>query len=197
MCKPHNPPQPRIPSRWLRCPCVNVWIALITLIARTTLLSLTSRVGGCAARGRHARGTGRPPHNLGDLVQAARRLAVLLRVLFICSSPEFLLKDLFISTIQALTERFLLRLLWIDEVHQIFILECASCPHFEFLKEYLFKIICINNDNASMINESQLSIHLKVPLLLMTETFDTELLNILQSLIAIRVTPPMQLWSGR
>ena len=48
-----------------------------------------------------------------------------------------------------------------------------------------------------MINESQLSIHLKVPLLLMTETFDTELLNILQSLIAIRVTPPMQLWSGR
>ena len=50
----------------------------------------------------------------------------------------------------------------------------------------------MDNDTNSI-----LSVNLNVPLLLMTATFNMELLSILQTMIGIRITPSMYLWSGR
>ena len=112
--------------------------------------------------------------------------------IFIFSSPEFLLKEPWKQTIDSLIERGLLRLICIDEVHQFVMFGCTFRPEFALLKESLMKKIAIPNDNAA-----HLSIQLKISLLLMTATFNTELLTILQSMIGIRITPSMYLWSGR
>ena len=50
----------------------------------------------------------------------------------------------------------------------------------------------MDNDTNSI-----LSVNLNVPLLLMTATFNMELLSILQTMIGIRITPSMYVWSGR
>ena len=111
--------------------------------------------------------------------------------IFIFSSPEFLLKDPWKKTMQSLIHNRMLRLICIDEVHQFVMFGCTFRPDFSLLKESLFKYLHLNNDS------SQASIHLKVPLLLMTATFNVELLSILQSMIGIRISPSLYLWSGR
>ena len=99
--------------------------------------------------------------------------------IFLFSSPEFLLKDPWMTAMQDLIERGLLRLVCIDEVHQFVMFGCTFRPQFVLLKDSLFKRITINSDNTSDgSNQSQLSIHLKVPLLLMSATFNTEFLRL-------------------
>ena len=118
--------------------------------------------------------------------------------IFIFSSPEFLLKEPWISTMKTIILNGLLRLICIDEVHQFVMFGCTFRPEFALLKESLFKNITFTNHTTpSSTDDTQLVINLKVPLLLMTATFNTELLSILQSMIGIRITPSMYLWSGR
>ena len=91
----------------------------------------------------------------------------------------------------------MLRLICINEVHQFVMFGCTFRPEFTLLKQSLFQYLHLNDDNIPSINNSQFSIHLKVPLLLMTATFNVELVSILQSMIGIRITPSLYLWSGR
>ena len=116
--------------------------------------------------------------------------------IFIFSSPEFLIKEPWKTTIQTLIANGLLRLVCIDEVHQFVMFGITFRPDFGLLKDSLFEQIIINNSTLPS-NETQLSVYLKVPLLLMTATFNIELLTILQSMIGIRIQPSMYLWSGR
>ena len=58
--------------------------------------------------------------------------------MFIFSSPEFLLKDPWKTTMEALIERGLLRLTCIDEVHQFVMFGCTFRPQFVLLKDSLF-----------------------------------------------------------
>ena len=116
--------------------------------------------------------------------------------IFLFSSPEFLLKEPWTSMIETLLERSLLRLVCIDEVHQFVMFGYTFRPEFGLLRDSLFKkLVASNGSNAT--NPSQLPVSLKVPLLLMTATFNTELLGLLQSMIGISITPSMYLWSGR
>ena len=116
--------------------------------------------------------------------------------IFIFSSPEYLLKEPWNLTMQQLIEKGTLRLVCIDEVHQFVMFGCTFRPEFGLLKDTLFKKIRVDNDMFST-NSSQLSVSLKVPLLLMTATFNNELLRLLQLMTGIRILPSMYLWSGR
>ena len=116
--------------------------------------------------------------------------------IFLFSSPEFLLKEPWNSMIETLLEKSLLRLVCIDEVHQFVMFGYTFRPEFGLLKDSLFKKLLLHNERDST-NPSQLPVSLKVPLLLMTATFNTELLGLLQSMIGISITPSMYLWSGR
>jgi superfamily II DNA helicase RecQ len=117
--------------------------------------------------------------------------------IFLFSSPEFLLKEPWKTCIQSLIKKNTLRLVCIDEVHQFVMFGCTFRPTFGLLKESLFRYLICNNNNSTSSTTSTLAVKLKVPLLLMTATFNVELLNILHSMIGIRVSPEMFLWSGR
>ena len=116
--------------------------------------------------------------------------------IFIFSSPEYLLKEPWKSTMPQLIENGMLRLVCIDEVHQFVMFGCAFRPEFGLLKDTLFKKLRVSNSTSST-NPSHLSVSLRVPLLLMTATFNKELLRLLQLMIGIRILPAMFLWSGR
>ena len=99
---------------------------------------------------------------------------------------------------QALMHKNMLRLACIDEVHQFVVFGCAFRPAFCLLKDSLFNCVISNDPNISNGNTtSNLAVKLKVPLLLMTATFNVELLSLVQSMIGMRVCPEMFLWSGR
>ena len=91
----------------------------------------------------------------------------------------------------------MLRLICIDEVYPCVMFGCMFCPEFSSLKQSLFQCLHLNNENIPSINNSQFSIHLKAPLLLITATFNVELLSILQSMISVRIAPSLHLWSRR
>ena len=55
----------------------------------------------------------------------------------------------------------------------------------------------ILHNHSDSLSSSQLAVSLKVLSLLIAATFNTELLQILQSMIEISITPSMYLWSGR
>ena len=116
--------------------------------------------------------------------------------IFLFSSPEFLLKEPWNSMIQTLLDNNLLRLICVDEAHQFVMFGYTFRPEFGLLKESLFQKIIVPNVTDSL-TPSRFPVSLKVPLLLMTATFNTELLRLLQSMIGISITPSMYLWSGR
>ena len=117
--------------------------------------------------------------------------------IFLFSSPEYLLNDPWKHTMQTLINKSLLRLVCIDEVHQFVMFGCTFRPNFGLLKKSLFQHMISHKDHNPISNTSGLPVKLKVPLLLMTATFNIELLNILQTMIGIRIPPTMFLWSGR
>jgi len=110
--------------------------------------------------------------------------------IFLFSSPEYLLNDPWKDTMKCLINKNILRLVCIDEVHQFVMFGCTFRPDFGLLKQSLFQHMISQKQN-------ELGVKLNVPLLLMTATFNIELLNILQRMIGIRVPPTMFLWSGR
>ena len=100
--------------------------------------------------------------------------------------------------IETLIDKRPLRLVCVDEVHQFVMFGCTFRPEFSLLKDSLFKKIANNDDSNENSNDSSsLPINLKVLLLLMTATFNIQLLSILQKMIGIRTTPSTCLWSGR
>ena len=111
---------------------------------------------------------------------------------FLFSTPEYLLKNPWMTMIETLIDKRLLRLVCVDEAHQFAMFGCAFRPEFSLLKDSLFKKIVNNNDsNENSNNSSSLPINLKVSLLLMTATFNIQLSSILQKMIGIRMTPSM------
>ena len=116
--------------------------------------------------------------------------------MFMFSSPEFLTKEPWKTTTQTLIDNGLLRLVCVDEAHQFVMFGVTFRPDFGLLKDSLFEQTIINSSTLPS-NETQLPVYLKVPLLLMTATFNIELLKTLQSMIGIRIQPSMCLWSGR
>ena len=95
-----------------------------------------------------------------------------------------------------LINRQLLKLVYIDEIHLFVMFGITFRKEFTALRHTLFCHL-LSNINPRYTYASGLCSDLKVPMLLMTATFNSTMLNILQRMIGIRVLPCNYLWIGR
>ena len=82
----------------------------------------------------------------------------------------------------------------VDEIHLFVMFGVTFRKSFVNLKESFFKHLI---DRSKHKTDSPHAVHLKVPLLLMTATFNNRLLLILEQMIGIKVLRENYLWSGR
>ena len=87
-----------------------------------------------------------------------------------------------------------LKLVCVDEIHLFVIFGVTFRKSFVNLKDTFFKHLI---DNSKTTSSSSHDVHLKVPLLLMTATFNNRLLGIMETMIGIKVLRENYLWSGR
>ena len=95
-----------------------------------------------------------------------------------------------------LIQKCILKLVCIDEVHLFVMFGITFRKEFTALKTLLFRHL-LNNIDPRYTYSSGLCVDLKVPLLLMTATFDNTLLDLLQKMIGIKVIPQNYLWAGK
>ena len=82
----------------------------------------------------------------------------------------------------------------IDEIHLFVIFGITFRKSFINLKESFFKHLI---DRSKHETDAPHAVHLKVPLLLMTATFNNRLLGIFEKMIGIKVLRENYLWSRR
>ena len=124
--------------------------------------------------------------------------------IFIYTSPECLLREPWNAVFVGLIERKVLQLVCLDEIHMYVMFGLTFRKEFTLLKDSFFKHLVdpYSTDSPShkFSNDAtitNLGFYLKVPLLLMTATFNTELLKLMENMIGIQVVPQNHLWGGR
>ena len=95
-----------------------------------------------------------------------------------------------------LIDKRILKLVCVDEIHLFVMFGITFRKEFTALKTSFFRHL-LNNVDQRYTYASGLCADLKVPLLLMTATFDNSMLNTLQKMIGVKVLPPNYLWAGR
>ena len=100
-------------------------------------------------------------------------------------------------TTQHLTRNGMLRLICTVKVQRLIIFGCTFRAEFVLLEQSLFQYLHLNNGNVLQMDNYHFPTHLKVILLLIAETFNVELLSVLQHMIDIRIIPSSHSWSGR
>ena len=115
--------------------------------------------------------------------------------MFLHSSPECLLRDPWKSMVIGLIKRKVLKLVCVDEVHLFVMFGVTFRKEFTLLKSSFFKHLI--DPTSAHLPPGSLATHLKVPVLLMTATLNKELLQLLQTMIGIRVSPENCIWSTR
>ena len=109
--------------------------------------------------------------------------------IYLYSSPECLLKPHYINMLQQLIAKSTLNLICIDEVHQFVSFGTSFRPQFCDLRAKLFNKIIIHGAHIQQAESTSVpvggNVILKVPLLLMTATLNSTLLNNLQQMIGI------------
>ena len=115
--------------------------------------------------------------------------------IFIYSSPECLLKEQWITTIDHLINNSILRLICLDEVHQFVLFAMTFRDSFLKLNEHLFRKITLPPSTSTTSSQTQHPSLLKIPLLYMTATFNTSLLKYLQHITGIYILPNNYLWA--
>ena len=113
---------------------------------------------------------------------------------FLYSSPECLMKEPWKSLLIKLINNGVLKLVCVDEIHLFVMFGITFRKSFVNLKDTFFKYLI---DKSKTTSSSSHAIHLKVPLLLMTATFNNRLLGIMEKMIGIKVLRENYLWSGR
>ena len=103
--------------------------------------------------------------------------------IIIFSSPEKLLKTVWIDFLLQCDSSKILNLICIDEIHLFVDFGCTFRTSFQLLNNKLFSKLRINNTTST------------VPLLLMTATFNYPLLRLLEKMIGFKVTPPNIFWA--
>ena len=93
---------------------------------------------------------------------------------FVYSSPECLMKEPWKSLLMKLINNGVLKLVCVDEIHLFVIFGVTFRKSFVNLKDTFFKHLI---DNSKTTSSSSHAVHLKVPLLLMTATFNNRLLG--------------------
>ena len=64
-------------------------------------------------------------------------------------------------------------------------------------QRFLFKHLVDQNRESRDMSENNLSCYLKVPLLLMTATFNPRLVSLVESMIGVKILRENYLWSSR
>ena len=113
---------------------------------------------------------------------------------FLYTSPECLMKPPWNSLLIKLINNGVLKLVCVDEIHLFVMFGVTFRKSFVNLKESFFKHLIDQSKNKK---DSPHAVHLKVPLLLMTATFNNRLLGLLEKMIGIKVLRENYLWSGR
>ena len=91
-----------------------------------------------------------------------------------------------------LVKKRFLKLVCVDEIHLFVIFGATFWKEFTLLKLSFFRHLIDVSDPTSDIG-----CYLKVPLLLMTATFNPQLLRILQNRIGVKIAPQNYLWSSK
>ena len=115
--------------------------------------------------------------------------------IFLYSLPECLLREPWEKLMVTLIQKRILKLACIDEVHLFVMFGITFRKKFTLLKISLFQHL-INNVDLRYTCASGLCVELKVPLLLMTATFNNTLLGLLQKMIEVKVIHHTYLWAG-
>jgi len=124
--------------------------------------------------------------------------------IFLYTSPECLLRDPWNAVFIGLIERKVLQLICIDEIHMFVTFGITFRKECTLLKQLFFKHLVDQYSTDSPSHKftagdatTYLGLYLKVPLLLMTATFNPELLRLLENIIGIQVASQNYLWGGR
>ena len=115
--------------------------------------------------------------------------------LFIYSSPECLIREPWRSVFRGLINRKVLKLVCLDEVHLFVMFGVTFRKEFTLLKESFFQHIIIQPRAQDDPNNT--GRYLKIPLLFMTATFNSSLLEMLYKMTGVMISPPNYLWSSR
>lgn len=111
--------------------------------------------------------------------------------IFIYTSPECLMKEPWKSVVIVLINRRVLKLVCVDEIHLFVMFGLTFRKEFTLLKaSFLMHLI----DKKSTSNTTNGCYYLKVPLLLMTATFNRKLMSLLELMIGIKILPHKYLW---
>ena len=114
--------------------------------------------------------------------------------IFIYTSPKCLLHKPWQLVFVGFINSKVLKLVCVDEVHLFVMFGLIFRKEFTLLKESFFKHL-INPSTAAQ--SDTIGIFLKVLLLLMTVTFNSSLLDTLQKMAGVRISPPNYIWSSR
>lgn len=115
---------------------------------------------------------------------------------FLYTSPECLIRQPWRSLMVTLIDRGVMNLVCIDEIHLFVMFGITFRKEFTLLKSTFFRYLLGDNDPRSKY-ATGLCHDLKVPILLMTATFNNCLLRLLEKMIGVKVLPTNFLWAGR
>ena len=115
---------------------------------------------------------------------------------FLYTSPEYLMREPWRSIMVTLIDRRVMKLVRIDEIHLFVIFGLTFRKEFTLFKNSFFSHLVCNRDPRYTYSTG-LCHDLKIPLLLMTTTFNNSLLLLLAKMIRVKVLANNFLWSGR
>ena len=127
--------------------------------------------------------------------------------IFLYSSPECLMRQPWRSLMVSLIRNGVLKLVCIDEIHLYVMFGVTFRKEFVNLRDTFFKHLIddtyrdpresIGTRTPPTNSPTNLPCYLKVPLLLMTATFNPTLINLMESMIGIKILRENYLWSSR
>ena len=104
------------------------------------------------------------------------------------------MKEPWKSVVIGLMNRRVLKLVCVDEIHVFVMFGLTFRKEFTLLKASFFRHLI---DESNSLNTTNGCYYLKVPLLLMTATFNRELMSLLELMIGIKILPYNYLWGNR
>ena len=117
--------------------------------------------------------------------------------IFLYSSPECLMRQPWRTLIIRLINNGVLKLVCVDEIHLYVMFGLTFRKEFMTLRDSFFKHLVDHKMEVGNRTTNDLSCYLKVPLLLMTATFNPRLLSLMESMIGIKIMRENYLWSSR
>ena len=117
--------------------------------------------------------------------------------IFLYSSPECLMSQPWRSLMVSLIRNGVLKLVCIDEIHLYVMFGVTFRKEFVNLRDTFFQHLIDETRSPPTNSPTNLPCYLKVPLLLMTATFNPTLINLIESMIGIKILRENYLWSSR